>query len=130
MKHLGLAAAALVLVGLVGSARAEDKPNPTGTWKWTVSFNGQDREVTLKLKLDGDKITGTISGRNNTEIAIEDGKFKDGEVSFKVVRERNGEKFTTKYSGKVKGDSLKGKTERERNGETQSRDFEAKRAKS
>ena len=130
MKHLGMAAVALVFVGLTGVARADDKPNPVGTWKWTVNFGGEEREVTLKLKLDGDKLTGAMVGQNGQETAIEDGQFKDGEVSFKVTRERNGNKFTTKYSGKVSGDSIKGKTEFERNGENQSRDWEAKRAKS
>jgi hypothetical protein len=129
MKQLGMVAAALVFVGLVVSARAEDKPNPTGAWKWAVNINGEDREFTLKLKLDGDKLTGTFTGRDNKETAIEDGKYKDGEVTFKVTRERNGEKFTIKYSGKVTGDTLKGKSEFEVNGEARTREFEAKRAK-
>jgi hypothetical protein len=47
-------------------ARAEDtKIDLTGTWK--ISFtnqNGQVRETTIVLKLEGDKLTGTVSGRN------------------------------------------------------------------
>ena len=35
----------------------------------------------------------------------------------------------TSYSGKVSGDTIKGKAESERDGKTQSRDWEAKRAK-
>lgn len=119
----------VLLVGFVGVLRAEDKPNPTGTWKWSVTFNDQTREQTLKLKLEGDKLTGSMLGRNNQETAIEDGKFKDGEVSFAVTRERNGQKFTTKYAGKVSGDTIKGKSKFERDGQTQERDWEAKRAK-
>jgi hypothetical protein len=118
------------LVGLVGVARADDKPDPTGTWKWTVMRQGQSREVTLKLKLEGDKLTGAMVGRNNQETPIEDATFKDGKVTFKVVRERNGEKFTTKYTGKLSGDTIKGKTEFKRGDDTQSRDWEAKRDKS
>ena len=118
-------AVAVALVACVGVARAEDKSDPTGTWKWTVDFGGQTREVVLKLKRDGDKLTGTITGRNNQENKIEDGKFKDGEVSFKVTRERDGQKFEMKYTGKVSGDTLKGKTEFG----DQSREFEAKRVK-
>jgi len=129
MKRLVIAVVALAVVGLAGAARAEDKPNPTGTWKWTVEIQDNKFEVTLKLKLDGEKLTGTITGRDNKEIAIEDGKFKDGEISFKVVRERDGNKFTQMYSGKVSGDSFKGKSETEVNGEKRKREFEAKRAK-
>jgi hypothetical protein len=66
--------------------------------------------------------------RNNQETNIEDGTYKDGELSFKMTRERNGQKTTTKYTAKITGDSLKGKIESERNGQPQSRDWEAKRA--
>jgi hypothetical protein len=126
MKRLVLVA---VVVALGGVARADDKSGPSGTWKWSVEINGQTRETTLKLKAEGEKLTGTISGRQNTETKIEDGTFKGGEVSFTVTRERNGQKFTTKYKGKVEGDTIKGKAESERDGQTQSRDWEAKRAK-
>jgi hypothetical protein len=130
MSRLGLAAVVLAFVSLSGAARADDKPNPTGTWKWTVKFNDQEREFTLKLKLDGDKLTGTMTGRDGKDTPIEDATYKDGEVKFNVTRERDGQKFTVKYSGKVEGDTLKGKSEFERDGQTQSRDWEAKRAKS
>jgi hypothetical protein len=103
--------------------------NPTGTWKWTVSFGGNSREMTLKLKLEKHQLTGAMVGRNGQETAIQDAKFKDGDVSFTVVRERNGQKMTSKYTGKVSGDTIKGKTEFQRDGQPQSRDWEAKRSK-
>jgi hypothetical protein len=111
MKRLAVGAAVLALVGLTGVARADDKkPNPTGTWKWSTNFGGQTRETTLKLKLDGDKLTGAIVA-GDQETAIEEGTYKDGEISFKVTRERNGQKMTMKYTGKVSGDTIKGKIE-------------------
>lgn len=119
----------LLIVGLAGIAQAADKPDPTGTWKWSVTFNDQTRDMTLKLKLEGDKLTGNMLGRNNQEIAIEDASFKDGEVAFSVTRERNGQKNTTKYKGKLDGDTIKGKSEMNRNGQDQSRDWTAKREK-
>jgi hypothetical protein len=125
--------AALVVSGLAGltaAAHAADA-NPTGTWKWTMTV-GKDktpRDVTLKLKLEGDKLTGSISGRNNQDIAIENGSFKDGTVSFTVTREFNDQKFTTKYSGKLDGDTIKGTQDTERGGKTNSREWEAKRSK-
>jgi hypothetical protein len=128
MRQLTAAALVLVFVGLASMARAEDKANPNGTWKWTVTFGGQEREFAIKLKADGNKLTGHFVSPDGTETAIEDGKYKDGEVSFKVTRERNGNKFVIKYKGKVSGDAIKGKSERDRNGETQSRDWEAKRS--
>jgi hypothetical protein len=128
MRRLVAAALVAALVAPL-AARAADKDDPTGTWKWTVSFGGQDRDLAVKLKADGGKLTGAFIGPDGKETPIEDGKCKDGEVSFKVTRERDGNKFTIKFKGKVSGDTLKGKTEFERNGETMMRDWEAKRAK-
>ena len=102
--------------------------NPTGTWKYTADVNGQSIDVTIKLKLDGDKLTGTVSVLD-METKIEDAKYKDGEASFKVNREMNGNKFTIKYQGTIKGDTFKGKRELERDGQTNTREFEAKRSK-
>src|SRR5262249_8027034 len=102
--------------------------NPTGTWKYTVDVNGQSIDVTIKLKLDGDKLTGTVSVAG-TEAKIEDAKYTDGEVSFTTKPELDGNKFTIKYTGTIKGDTFKGKRELERDGQTNTRDFEAKRSK-
>jgi hypothetical protein len=121
-------AAVVCVLAVVGLARAEEKPNPTGTWKYSADVNGQSIDVTIKLKLDGDKLTGTVSIAN-AETKIEDAKYKDGEVSFTAKPEFNGNKVTIKYTGKVKGDTFKGKREIERDGQTTSRDFEAKRSK-
>jgi hypothetical protein len=118
------------MLAVAWSAQADDKKNdPTGAWTWTVpGRDGQTRTATLKLKLEGEKLTGSMSGRNNSETAIEDATIKGEDISFKVTREgQNGNKMTTKYAGKISGDSIKGKMEFERNGESQSRDWEAKR---
>ena len=128
MRRFALAVAVVAFAG-TSVVQAEDKPDPTGTWKWTTMRGDQARESTLKLKLEGDKLTGTMVGRNNQETAIEEASFKDGQVVFSVSRERQGQKITTKYTGKLEGDTLKGKYEFERNGEKTSRDWEAKRSK-
>jgi hypothetical protein len=120
-------AVAFVLAGLVSPAMAAE--NPTGTWKWTTSRGGQEREQTLTLKLEGDKLTGSMPGRNNSTTEISDASFKDNKVSFSVTREFNGQKMTTKYSGTLSGDTITGKTERERDGQTTSTDWVAKRQK-
>lgn len=121
--------AAAFAFGLALFANLSFAADPSGTWKWTTTFNNQTREQTLKLKLDGDKLTGALVGRNNQETAIENATFKDDTVSFTVTRERGDQKFTSKYSGKVEGDAIKGKIETDRNGKSNSRDWEAKREK-
>ncbi len=129
-----LKATACVILALGTVAQAQDKKaDPTGTWTWTTPGRngGPDRKSTLKLKIEGDKVTGTLTapgrGGQSSDVAISDGKVKGDEISFEVKREVQGNTFTAKYNGKITGDSIKGKIETERNGQTQSRDWEAKR---
>src|SRR3954463_16446752 len=117
----------IVVFAIVASPALAD--DATGTWKWTSMFNNNTVESTAKLKQEGEKLTGVYVGRNNTESPIEEGMVKDNIVSFKVVRESNGNKFTIKYSGTLSGDTIKGKTSFDRDGKTQDRDWEAKRQK-
>ena len=122
----GLALAVFGLAFAVTARAAE----VTGTWKWTVMPpNGDSYEATLKLKQDGTKVTGTITGRQGNETEIEEGKVKDGTVTFKVTREFNGNKMVFSYEGKLSGDEIKGETKFERDGQAQSREWVAKREK-
>lgn len=126
MKRL-VAVLAFALVGFVSTANAAD---PTGLWKYSVTFGDQTRDVNLTLTLEGDKLTGSMPGRDNSQTAIEEGSFKDGTVSFQVSRERNGQKRVTKYSGKLEGDTIKGTIESPgRDGQTRSREWTATRVK-
>ncbi len=126
MKQLLSGTLVLAIVMAAGTVRGAE--SPTGTWKWEVKVNDQTIELSLKLKQDGDKLTGALTGPGG-ETEIQDGKSKDGDLSFTVVRERNGQKMTFKYTGKVSGDTIKGKTDIDRDGQTSSRDWDAKRSK-
>ncbi len=118
----------LILLAGAGAALAADA---TGVWKWKFTTQGgDDIELSLDLKQEGEKLTGklTLPGRDEA-IEIKDGTVKDNEVAFHTVFERNGNSFTTRYKGKVDADTIKGQIERERGGEKISRDWEAKREK-
>lgn len=123
-----LALAIGLALTLAFTAHAAEKKNEiTGTWKSSfTNQNGQVRESTFKLKVEGEKLTGTVSGRN-ADSPIEDGKITGDGISFKVTREFNGNKFVVKYTGKVSSDTIKGKSESERDGQPQTRDWVAKR---
>ncbi|MFO0959591.1 MAG: hypothetical protein U0800_19505 [Isosphaeraceae bacterium] len=130
-RRIAMAAAigAVLGLGAISVRAASAKAEVTGTYKWTTERNGQSWETTLKLKQDGDKLTGTVSGRQGgNDTAIEDAKVNGDEVSFKVTREFNGNKMVQKFKAKVTGDSMKGTIEFERDGNTMTRDFEAKRS--
>ena len=131
-SFIKLSFCALLALGASYQIQAADV---AGTWTWTTpGRNGGDpQKSTLKLKVDGDKVTGTLTapgrGGNSTDIQIEDGKIKGDEVSFKITREFQNNKRVSKYSGKLSGDTIKGQREFDRNGETQKQDWEAKRDK-
>jgi hypothetical protein len=123
---LAMMAAGLLIVSAAAPARAAD--DPSGDWKWIFSRNGQDIEILMTLKVDGEKVTGTV-GRAERKADIQDGTFKNGELAFKVVRERDGQSFTQTYKGKLEGDAIKGTIEFEFGGESRTRDWEATRVK-
>jgi hypothetical protein len=120
-------AAFALLFASTGNAQ-ETSTNATGTWKWTVTMpDGNTLEPVLKLKQEGEKLTGTSSYRPDRETPITEGVAKGGTVSFKVVRERDGRQFVTSYKGKVAGDTLKGTIQSNFGGEDRTFDWEAKR---
>ena len=101
--------------------------NFTGDWKYTVNTpNGQTLEPTLKLKQDGDKLTGTLV-MNTRETPITDAKIDGNKVTFTVERERNGNKVTSKYDAKLEGGDLKGKITSNFGGNDRTYDFDAKK---
>jgi len=101
----------------------------TGNWNTALILGDGNRiEGTLKLKQDGEKLTGATV-RNDNETAIQDGKIAGDQVSFTVVREREGRKVTAKYKGKITGDSVKGTVESDWSGDWQTLDWEGTRAK-
>lgn len=135
---LQLAACAVLALGATTQLNAADKKaDANGTWTWTQPGRngGPDRKSTLKLKAEGDKLTGTISapgrGGQTTDTEISDGTIKGDDVAFNLVREFNGNKVTIKYNGKLSGDTIKGKLERpgRNGGDPVTMDWEAKREK-
>jgi hypothetical protein len=90
------------------------------------------RKTTLRLKLEGDRLTGTIvtqlSQPRTNAVPVMDAKLVGEAVSFTVTRELNGKKYTQKFSGKVSGDTIKGRVEFERDGKPESREWVARRA--
>lgn len=100
--------------------------NVDGKWTWEMEGrDGQKRTQTVTLKADGDKLTGTMSGRNG-ETPIENGKISGDTISFTRTMNMGGESRKMMYSGKLAGEELK-LTMKSENGEM-SRDFVAKRA--
>ena len=91
--------------------------------KWTYEQPGRGgnpgRPVTITLKQDGTKLTGSVPGMGRggdnppPPSEILDGKVDGNNISFTVKREFNGNTMVTKYEGTVSGDEIKFKITRD-----------------
>ena len=113
----------------VNAAEEPAKRSPLeGTWLW--SFNNSDGShltPRLRFRTKGGELTGTSRFRAGSEAPITNIVFKDGQVSFDVVRDYLGEPVVTRYTGKLSGTTIKGKIRSTANGEQQVYDWDAKR---
>ncbi len=120
-----VAGLALALIAVVQAAAADV------SGKWTAQVpgrNGQTREQTFTFKVDGEKLTGSVSGMQGSENPISDGKISGSDISFTVAMSFNGNEVKLNYKGVVSGDEIK--FTRSREGSDQKQEFTAKRAKS
>lgn len=82
---------------------------PEGTWTWTRVIGEKEVEVTMKAKLEGDKVTGKVSNRKRGGWDILHGRFhKDGKITFELEGKLGSTEFASHFEGVIVGDSLKG----------------------
>jgi hypothetical protein len=80
----------------------------TGTWKLRVALKeGPTFEPTLKLTQSGTTVKGAYAGEHG-ETAIENALLFGDELTFDVVRDRDGKKYRLHFQGKIKGDAVSG----------------------
>lgn len=99
-----------------------------GSWKFVLNSPLGEVERSIKLKQDGEKLTGTLTHERG-EAQIKDGKAKGADFSFAVTIEQNGKPVRFKYSGKKEGPRVKGAVEYDVAGETGKLDFTGERVK-
>ena len=122
-----MATLAVVLLASLPTPAADAAASVTGKWTAQVpGSDGQTRDVTFNFKTAGEKLTGTMSGRQG-DVEISDGKVKGDEVSFDVTMTMQGNPMKMTYKGKVAGDEIK--FTRHRDGSDRTSEFTAHRAK-
>jgi len=75
-----------------------------GKWKGSMSSPNGEMDVSMVLKIDGDKVTGTVTNMYGEE-QITEGVVKGDDVSF--VINAGGGQFKIIYKGKVTGSDIK-----------------------
>ncbi|MBI4907520.1 MAG: hypothetical protein HY820_28095 [Acidobacteria bacterium] len=106
-----------LLVALALTALAADI---NGKWTGQMSRGDRTVETTFVFKVDGEKLTGTVTDGRGGSQNIEDGKVSGDTVTFSVTTQRGKRTFT----GKVSGAEIKFKRE----GGQNASEFTAKRA--
>ena len=116
-----------MLLACAHPAVAENEANPRGTWTW--KFANQSAVHSLKLDLDGEKLTGTIKNSQSApESPIENAAFKNGTVSFKqTYTTRLGQKAVANYVGTFAENTITGTIEFKHPDRTLSREWIATR---
>jgi hypothetical protein len=102
---------------LTVTARAADV---TGKWSGQVPSRGEAVATTFTFKVDGDKLTGTMTGPQG-EVALQEGKVAGDQISFAAT----GGNAKILFHGTVSGDEIKMTRTREGG---QAREFSLKKA--
>src|SRR5687768_17768951 len=102
-----IALALLFAAALTVRGADSTEPNIEGTWKWTFNMpDGTRAEPKARLKREGGVLAGTSIPRPGMSVPITDLKVDGDKISWTVVRDTNGRKVTTRYSGRIKNDTL------------------------
>jgi len=133
MKTLRFVFALMIVLAAVGFAA-----DVSGKWVGEFKRTGPDGTertftVTLDLKADGAKLTGTVlqtpgmGKQEPTPVAITDGQIDGDKISFVTVRTTPRGEFKTKWEATVSGAEMKGTQTFNRGGEDISTPFTAKK---
>lgn len=96
--------------------------------KWVAQLparDGQTRETTFNFKAEGNKLTGTVSGRQSDN-PISDGQINGDDISFTVTTSFRDNEVKLLYKGKLAGDEIHFTRTRE-GGDQPPQEFTAKR---
>jgi hypothetical protein len=135
MKHslqarLTIAVVSLLLAGFPPALWAQPPKDPAGSWEIRFNRPGRPPSVSvLKLEKVGDKFVGALTTEQGQTVPIKDAQWKDGELSFRVTFERQGQEINLAYKGKVTGDAVQGQVSLNVLGQNRSFDFEGNRKK-
>ena len=129
MRTILFLLAAALWIGPVGAAESPgDRGTIDGTWHWTFRMpDGSEVTPKVKLKQEGEALSGKTSHRTGTETSITNGTVRADEIAFDVLRTGHGSTNITHYTGKRAGDVIHGKVETTWDGHPRSYDWEAHR---
>ncbi len=127
MKRMAMGLVAILVLSLMVSGTAVAQGNAKVDGKWESKFTtpqGDTRTTTYTFKMEGDKLSGTVSGGMGGDTPLT-GTVKGNEVKFTVTRQTPNGEMKSEYTATVEGDTMKGSVESPRG----KRDWTATKAK-
>ena len=115
LKTVWIACFAIAMLAVTAAAA-----DVAGKWSGQVPGRGETTAATFTFKVDGDKLTGTMTGPQG-EVALQEGKVSGDQISFTTT----GGNAKILFHGTVAGDEIKMTRTREGG---QAREFTLKRA--
>jgi alpha-galactosidase len=96
----------LLPIFLLGAVTGWAQTEVSGFWVFRVPTNdGNFREIFFELKQDGETITGKVLG-GSREVAITDGRFKNGTLQFAVTYGTPPQARRVVYQGTLQGEKI------------------------
>ena len=100
-KHSIVVACLLAFSSLVLAQSSVD-----GVWKGEVQGGRGPQPITLTLKAEGGKVTGTLTGGRGGAIMIEEGTLAGSTLMFKTTQQGRGGEMVFEWTGTVMGSEI------------------------
>lgn len=117
----------ILLIAFAAISLAQTSPL-TGKWTYTMESPQGSLPIAMDLKVDGAKVTGTVS-LGERKFTIESGVATADSVKFTIKRERpQGDSAVYEMSGKISGgNTMKGSTVAKMDSGEMNQDWEARK---
>ena len=96
----------LVVVCLAALSAFVIAQSVDGTWTGEVQGGRGPQTLTLTLKADSGKLTGTVGGGRGGPITIEEGTLSGADLKFKTKQQGRGGEVVFSWTGTLKGDEI------------------------
>ena len=90
-----------VVLGCLVLAQSVD-----GKWAGEVQGGRGPQPISLTLKAEGGKLTGTLSGGRGGDVTIDEGTISGTALKFKTKQTGRGGEVVTNWTGTLKGDEI------------------------
>jgi hypothetical protein len=100
--------AALLIAPALAAAQSEKPVDVSGEWERTVETPGGNFTSTMKLKKEGDTLSGVTVRRDGAQTALKDVMLAGHTLTFTQDVTINGMDLHLVYTGTVDGDTIKG----------------------